>query len=104
MKKFKGGNTDILKCATSKGYVVCGINYTLHVDGDSNTSLYNMSVSPTILYGVEKGYIPSEIKFTHMVEQQEIKEIYSQEELEILLKNHKEMIFVIFEHGLLSMY
>ena len=46
-------------------------------------------ISPTILYGIEKGYISEEIKFTHMIEQQEIKDIYSQEELEILLKRPK---------------
>lgn len=39
----KSGDADILKWATSKGYVAAGINYTLHVDGEPDTSLYNMS-------------------------------------------------------------
>lgn len=44
---FTGGDKEddapILKWATSKGYVAAGINYTLHVDGDPDTTIYNMS-------------------------------------------------------------
>lgn len=63
--------------------------YYLHLQKSHKATTINsyvFKVSPTILYGVEKGYIKEKIVFTHMVEQQEIKEIYSQEELEILLK------------------
>ena len=63
--------------------------YYLHLQKSHKATTINsyvFKISPTILYGIEKGYIAHEIKFTHMVEQQEIKEIYSQEELETLLK------------------
>ena len=73
--------------------------YYLHLQQAHKASTINsyvFKISPTILYGVEKGYIQSEIKFTHMVEQQEIKEIYSQEELEILLKRPKGNYFCEF--------
>lgn len=54
---------------------------------------YVFKISPTVLYGVEKGYIKEKIEFTHCKEQLEIKEIYTPEELEILLKRPKENDF-----------
>lgn len=63
--------------------------YYLHLQKSHKATTINsyvFKVSPTILYGIEKGYISHEIKFTHMIEQETIKEIYSQEELETLLK------------------
>ena len=38
---------------------------------------YVFKISPTVLYGVEKGYIKEKIEFTHCKEQLEIKEIYT---------------------------
>lgn len=50
---------------------------------------YVFKISPTVHYGAEKGYIKEEIHFTHLVEQEKIKEIYTKEELEKLLKRPK---------------
>lgn len=47
---------------------------------------YVFKISPVILWGHEKGYIADKIEFTHVKEQKEIKEIYTEEELKILLK------------------
>ena len=64
-------------------------NYYLHLQQFHKATTINsyvFKVSPTILYGVEKGYITEQIEFTHMVEQETIKDIYTQKELELLLK------------------
>lgn len=47
---------------------------------------YQFKVSPIIKYGIKKGYIDDHISFTHVVEQEHIKDIYTQAELESLLK------------------
>lgn len=47
---------------------------------------YQFKISPVIKYGAKKGYIKDTIEFTHVVEQKRIKDIYSFQELEILLK------------------
>lgn len=47
---------------------------------------YAFKVCPIIKFGYEQGYIKEDIKFTHVVEQHEIKEIYTEEELKVLLK------------------
>lgn len=54
---------------------------------------YAFKVAPTVFYGIKKGYIKEGIEFTHCKEQLEIKDIYSQQELEILLKRPKENDF-----------
>ena len=64
-------------------------NYYLHLQKAHKATTINsyvFKISPTILYGVEKGYIKEKIEFTHMVEQETIKDIYTHEELEALLK------------------
>lgn len=64
-------------------------NYYLHLQKAHKATTINsyvFKISPTILYGVEKGYIKEKIEFTHMVEQETFKEIYTHEELEALLK------------------
>lgn len=64
-------------------------NYYLHLQQAHKATTINsyvFKISPTVLYGVNKGYIKEQIEFTHMVEQETIKEIYTQQELEILLK------------------
>ena len=64
-------------------------NYYLHLQKAYKATTINsyvFKISPTILYGVEKVYIKEKIEFTHMVEQETIKEIYTNEELEALLK------------------
>jgi integrase/recombinase XerD len=47
---------------------------------------YVFKISPTVKYGIEKGYIKEEIEFTHCKEQEHIKDIYTDDELRILLK------------------
>lgn len=63
--------------------------YCLHLQTvykPQTVNSYLFKISPTVLFGIERGYIPHQIQFTHVVEQETIKDIYSQEELEILLK------------------
>jgi integrase/recombinase XerD len=47
---------------------------------------YVFKVSPIVKYGISRGYIKDNIEFTHVIEQDYIKEIYTKEELETLLK------------------
>lgn len=50
---------------------------------------YVFKISPVIKYGIKRGYIKDNIEFTHLVEQEHVKEIYTNKELEILLKRPK---------------
>lgn len=52
----------------------------------STVNTYVFNISPIIKYGYRNGYIDENIEFTHLVEQKEIKDIYTKEELEVLLK------------------
>lgn len=54
---------------------------------------YAFKISPTVFYGHEHGYIKEKIEFTHYKEQLEMKEIYTPEELEVLLKRPTENDF-----------
>ncbi|MBS6943412.1 MAG: site-specific integrase [Clostridiales bacterium] len=47
---------------------------------------YQFKVSPVVKYGIKRGYIKENILFVHLVEQEHIKDIYTQEELETLLR------------------
>ncbi len=47
---------------------------------------YIFKVSPVVKYGIKRGYIKDDITFTHLVEQEHFKEIYTKEELERLLQ------------------
>lgn len=47
---------------------------------------YQFKVSPVVKYGIRRGYIKDNILFVHLIEQEHIKEIYTNEELETLLK------------------
>lgn len=47
---------------------------------------YVFKVSPIVLFGVARGYIKHDIKFSHMVEQEQFKEIYHDEEIRLLLE------------------
>lgn len=63
--------------------------YTLHLQTiykPQTVNSYLFKVSPTVLFGVEKGFINEDIHFTHVIEQEQIKDIYTTAELEILLK------------------
>jgi len=57
---------------------------------------YQFKVSPIIKYGTLKGYIKDEIAFTHLVEQDHIKEIYTNEELTAILKRPDTSSFAEF--------
>lgn len=57
---------------------------------------YVFKISPIVLYGVRMGYIKEQIEFTHCKEQKEIKEIYTHEELEKLLKRPQNNDFCEF--------
>ena len=47
---------------------------------------YQFKISPVIKYGIKRGYIKDNILFVHLIEQEHIKDIYTKEELETLLK------------------
>ena len=47
---------------------------------------YQFKISPVIKFGTKNGYIKDTITFTHCVEQEHIKQIYTDEELRTLLK------------------
>ena len=50
---------------------------------------YMFKISPVIKYGYQQGYIENDILFTHMKEQEHFKDIYTSEELSILLEKPK---------------
>ncbi|MCH4239840.1 MAG: tyrosine-type recombinase/integrase [Oscillospiraceae bacterium] len=54
---------------------------------------YIFKVSPVVKYGIKRGYIKDNITFTHLVEQEHIKEIYTPDELKKLLARPKEDSF-----------
>ena len=54
---------------------------------------YIFKVSPVVKYGIKRGYIKDDITFTHLVEQEHIKEIYTPDELKKLLVRPKEDSF-----------
>lgn len=50
---------------------------------------YQFKISPVIKYGYRRGYIKDHIVFTHLVEQEYIKDIYTKDELQVILKKPK---------------
>ncbi|MGW8114891.1 tyrosine-type recombinase/integrase [Caproicibacterium sp. NSD3] len=54
---------------------------------------YIFKISPVVKYGIKRGYIKDNISFTHLVEQEHIKEIYTPNELKQLLVRPKEDSF-----------
>lgn len=50
---------------------------------------YIFKVSPIVKFGYKKGYIAEDIEFNHMIEQDRLKDIYTDAELEKLLKTPK---------------
>lgn len=63
--------------------------------GIKTTSInsYQYKISPVVNFGVRKKYIPRKIEFRKVTEQENMKEIYSNSELELLLKRPKERSF-----------
>lgn len=62
---------------------------------------YQFKISPVIRYGMSKGYIKDSIEFSHMVEQERIKEIYTEEELKKILKRHENPTFAEYRNWVL---
>jgi len=54
---------------------------------------YQYKISPVINFGYKRGLIERKIDFIRVIEQEEIKEIYTNRELETLLKRPKEKSF-----------
>ena len=74
-------------------------DYKLHLMSylkPQTVNSYIFKVSPIVKYGISKGYIEDNIMFTHMVEQEHFKKIYTDEELSILLKKPKTNSFAEF--------
>lgn len=86
-KKFAG---EELKCDDVTQDLIN--EYILHLKDrlkPQSVNSYIFKISPVIKYGIKRGYIKDNIEFTHLVEQEHFKEIYTSEELEILLKKPK---------------
>lgn len=79
-------------------------DYRLHLidKGLSAVSVnsYINNISPVLKYGVERGYIPNKLSFKQLKEEEKIKEIYTPEELALLLKkpNVKKCSFAEFRN------
>lgn len=59
---------------------------------------YVFKVSPIVKFGFKQGYLPYNIEFNHMKEQEHFKEIYTEEELKILLKKPKTESFAEYRN------
>lgn len=57
---------------------------------------YQNKISPVINFGYKRGLIKKKIEFIRVIEQEEIKEIYINRELEALLRRPKEKPFPIY--------
>jgi len=78
--------------------------YVLYLKGwlkAETVNSYQFKVSPTIKYGVSKGYIKDTIEFTRLAEQEHIKDIYSHEELKKLLKRPDNPTFAVYRNWVL---
>lgn len=82
--QFAGDN---LKCSEVTQDLING--YILYLKDKlkpQTVNSYIFKVSPVVKYGISRGYIKDSITFTHLVEQEHIKDIYTTEELEKLLQ------------------
>lgn len=73
--------------------------YCLHLQSvykPQTVTSHMFKVSPAFLFGIEQGYIPCNIQFTHVVEQESIKDIYTTEALNALLQRSKNPDFCDF--------
>lgn len=95
-KKFAG---DDLNCSDITQDLLNG--YVLHLKGwlkAETVNSYQFKISPVIKYGMNKGYIKDTIEFTRLVEQEQIKEIYTHEELKRLLKRPENPTFAEYRN------
>lgn len=73
--------------------------YVLHLKDrvkPQTVNSYQFKISPIVKYGMARGYIKDTIKFTHIIEQERIKDIYTKEELETLLKRPDTGSFAVY--------
>ncbi|MDP4117901.1 MAG: site-specific integrase [Bacillota bacterium] len=97
MKWYADETEEILLCTDLCQQIVD--NYQMHLMQfykPSTVNSYLFKVSPVIKFGVEKGKITEEIVFRHIKEQENLKEIYSKEELRALLVKPKTNSFTEF--------
>ncbi|TCT15685.1 integrase/recombinase XerD [Natranaerovirga pectinivora] len=86
-KKFKQFTGEGLKCEDiSQDLINEYILYLKDKLKPQTVNSYLFKISPIIKFGIRKGYIKDTIEFTHLVEQEHFKEIYTTRELELLLK------------------
>lgn len=64
-----------------------------------NSNLFK--ISSVVRYGMSKGYIEDSIEFSHVVEQEQIKEIYAEEELKKILKRPENPTFAEYRNWVL---
>lgn len=86
-KKFKDFAGDNLECEDITQDLIN--EYILYLKDSlkpQTVNSYMFKISPVIKFGIKRGYIKDTIEFTHLVEQEHFKEIYTTKELEILLK------------------
>lgn len=86
-KKFKSFTGDNLQCEDITQDLIN--EYILYLKDNlkpQTVNSYIFKISPVIKFGIRRGYIKDTIEFTHLVEQEHFKEIYTTEELELLLK------------------
>jgi len=95
-KKYAGDN---LLCSDITQDVLN--SYVLHLKGwlkAETVNSYQFKISPVIKFGMSKGYIKDTIEFTRLVEQEHIKEIYSQAELKRMLKRPENPSFAEYRN------
>lgn len=93
-KYFKQFTGEELKCEDITQDLIN--EYILHLKDrlkPQSVNSYLFKISPVIKFGIRKGYIKDKIEFTHLVEQEHIKEIYTNKELELLLTRPKNNSF-----------
>ena len=80
------GNADIMCCDITQDLINEYVLYLKDKYKPQTVNSYLFKVSPVIKFGISKGYIKDTIEFTHMVEQEQIKDIYTNEEIKKLLE------------------
>lgn len=73
------------------------IKYLQEIKGIANNitiNSYMQNISPVIKYGFKRGYIYKDFQFPYLKTQESFKEIYTEEELQVLLQKPKKSNFV----------
>lgn len=99
---FKRHVGDNLKCSDITQDLING--YILHLKDrlkPESVNSYQFKISPVIRYGMSKGYIKDSIEFTHLKEQEHIKDIYTEAELKKILKRPENPTFAEYRNWVL---